>query len=385
MDDATEARSEDREPMPPWLPRAVLLFFVGVAGVATAYWLVQRLRGLLVILLISLLVAFALEPAVNMLARRGWRRGPATALVFLAVVLIIAGFVAAISVVVVDQVSSFADEADEYGRQIEDIARDWFNTDLDVDKEIDKLTADDGPLREFAANNAGDIAASVLGGVFQAFTVALFTFYLVADGPRLRRTICSTLRPDRQREVLRAWELAIERTGGYIYSRTLLAGLSAVVTWIALTLIGVPYALPLALWVGVVSQFVPVVGTYIAGALPVAIAALNDPVSAIWTLGFIVAYQQVENYFLAPRITARTMDLHPAVAFGTVIAGAAILGPVGALLALPVAAVAQAFISTYIQRHTVVESELTQEPRRRRRSIVDVVRAWRASRTSADL
>ena len=371
--------------MPPWLPRAVLLFFVGVAGLATAYWLVQRLRGLLVILLISLLVAFALEPAVNMLARRGWRRGPATALVFLAVVLIIAGFVAAISVVVVDQVSSFADEADEYGRQIEDIARDWFNTDLDVDKEIDKLTADDGPLREFAANNAGDIAASVLGGVFQAFTVALFTFYLVADGPRLRRTICSTLRPDRQREVLRAWELAIERTGGYIYSRTLLAGLSAVVTWIALTLIGVPYALPLALWVGVVSQFVPVVGTYIAGALPVAIAALNDPVSAIWTLGFIVAYQQVENYFLAPRITARTMDLHPAVAFGTVIVGAAILGPVGALLALPVAAVAQAFISTYIQRHAVVESELTQEPRRRRRSIAAVVRAWRESRTSADL
>ena len=221
--------------------------------------------------------------------------------------------------------------------------------------------------------------------MFQAFTVALFTFYLVADGPRLRRTICSTLRPDRQREVLRAWELAIERTGGYIYSRTLLAGLSAVVTWIALTLIGVPYALPLALWVGVVSQFVPVVGTYIAGALPVAIAALNDPVSAIWTLGFIVAYQQVENYFLAPRITARTMDLHPAVAFGTVIAGAAILGPVGALLALPVAAVAQAFISTYIQRHAVVESELTQEPRRRRRSIAAVVRAWRESRTSADL
>ena len=384
MDDAPVDPSPPREPMPAWLPRAVFLFFVGIAALGTAYWLVQRLRGLLLILLISLLLAFALEPAVNILARRGWRRGAATALVFLAVILIVAGFVAAISIVVVDQVSNFADNADEYGRQIEDIAADWFNAEIDIDKEIDKLTAEDGPLREFAANNAGDIAASVLGGVFQAFTVALFTFYLVADGPRLRRTICSTLRPERQREVLRAWELAIDRTGGYIYSRTLLAGLSAAATWIALTIIGVPYALPLALWVGVISQFVPVVGTYIAGALPVVIAALDDPVSAIWTLAFIVAYQQLENYLLAPRITARTMDLHPAVAFGTVIAGAAILGPAGAILALPVAAVAQAFISTYIRRHAVVESELTQESRRERRSLAGIVRAWRASRTTGE-
>jgi len=217
--------------------------------------------------------------------------------------------------------------------------------------------------------------------VFQAFTVALFTFYLVADGPRLRRTICSLLRPERQREVLRAWELAIDKTGGYIYSRSLLAGLSALATWIALSIIGVPYALALALWVGIISQFVPVVGTYIAGALPVVIAGLNEPVDIIWTLAFIIVYQQIENYLLAPRITAHTMELHPAVAFGTVIAGAALIGPVGAVLALPAAAVGQAFVSTYIQRHDVVESELTHEPRRRRR-LLQIVRAWRSNRVA---
>jgi predicted PurR-regulated permease PerM len=283
---------------------------------------------------------------------------------------------------VVEQVSSFADDADSYGNQIEDYAKDWFDADIDMDEVIDDLTDKDGPLREFAANNAADIATAVVGGVFQAFTVALFTFYLVADGPRLRRTICSLLRPERQRDVLRAWELAIDKTGGYIYSRSLLAGLSALATWIALTIIGVPYALALALWVGVISQFVPVVGTYIAGALPVAIAALNDPVDVIWTLAFIILYQQVENYVFAPRITAQTMELHPAVAFGTVIAGAAILGPVGAVLALPAAAVGQAFLSTYIQRHEVVESELTKQPRRKRRPLLEVVRAWRANRVT---
>ena len=368
--------------MPAWIPRAIVLFLLGVAALFTVAWLIRELRELLLILLVSLFLAFALEPAVNFLARRGWRRGVATGVVCLAVVVAIAGFVAAMSVLVVDQVSTFADDAESYGSQIEDYAKDWFDADIDVDETVDDLTAEDGALREFAANNAADIAAAVVGGVFQAFTVALFTFYLVADGPRLRRTICSLLRPERQREVLRAWELAIDKTGGYIYSRSLLAGLSALATWIALSIIGVPYALALALWVGVVSQFVPVVGTYIAGALPVVIAGLNEPVDIIWTLGFIIVYQQIENYLLAPRITAHTMELHPAVAFGTVIAGAALIGPVGAVLALPAAAVGQAFVSTYVQRHDVVESELTHEPRRRRRPLLQIIRAWRANRVS---
>jgi predicted PurR-regulated permease PerM len=368
--------------MPGWVPRAILLFFLGVLAFFSAVALFKQLRPLLLILLVSLFLAFALEPAVNFLARRGWRRGVATGLVFLALVVLVIGFVAAMSVLVVEQVSTFADDADSYGRQIEDYAEDWFDADIDMDEAIDDLTAEDGPLREFAANNATDIATAVVGGVFQAFTVALFTFYLVADGPRLRRTVCSVLRPEQQREVLRAWELAIDKTGGYIYSRALLAGLSAVATWIALTIIGVPYALALALWVGVISQFVPVVGTYIAGALPVAIAALNEPIDAVWTLAFIIVYQQIENYLLAPRVTAQTMELHPAVAFGTVIAGAAILGPVGAVLALPAAAVGQAFLSTYIRRHEVVESALTREAKRKRRPLLQALRAWRANRVA---
>lgn len=366
--------------MPGWVPRAILLFFGGVVGLLTASWLIRELRGLLLILLISLFVAFALEPAVNYLDRRGWRRGPATAAIGLVLIVAFAGFVAAMSVLIVDQVSNFADDVEGYGDQIEQYADDWFNAEIEMDEVIDDLTAEDGPLREFAENNAADIATLVLGGVLQTFTVALFTFYLVADGPRLRRAVCSLFRPERQREVLRAWELAIDKTGGYIYSRSLLAGLSAIATWIALTIIGVPYALALALWVGLFSQFIPVVGTYIGGALPVVIAALHDPVDVVWTLGFIVLYQQVENYVFAPRITAHTMEMHPAVAFGTVIAGAALIGPVGAVLALPAAAVGQAFVSTYVQRHEVVDSALTRERKRRRRPLLQVVRAWRANR-----
>lgn len=361
-DDAGGASTE----VPPWLNRAFVLFFGGIVALVVSYWLLGRLRTLIVMVLVALFLSFAIEPAVNFLARRGWRRGPATAMVFLVVFIVGAGFLAAIGALVANQVSDFIDEAPDYVQRTENWVNDTFNAEIDADTLIDELTDENGPARDFAtglAGNAIGVGTTVITLLFQLFTIALFTFYLVADGPRLRRTLLSALPEKRQRFLLQTWELAIDKTGGYIYSRALLAAISAVVHWIAFSIIGVPFAVALALWVGVVSQFIPTVGTYLAGALAVLVALLSDPVDALWVLGFVVVYQQVENYLLQPRVTAHTMSLHPAVAFGAVIAGAGILGPVGALLALPAAAVIQAFGSTYIQRHEVLEeSTLTDEP-----------------------
>ena len=225
-------------------------------------------------------------------------------------------------------------------------------------------------------SHALQLSVSVLGFLLQAFSVLLFTFYLVADGPRLRRAICSRLAPERQRRVLSAWELAITKTGSYLYSRALLAGLSAAFHCVVFTAIGVPAPVALALWVGIISQFIPVVGTYIAGALPVVLALVDPgstPLKALLVLVFIVIYQQIENYVSPPRITARTLDVHPAVAFGAALAGAALLGPVGAILALPGAAMLQAVSSEWGSRHVVIDSPLTavtptKGKRRRRRA-----------------
>jgi predicted PurR-regulated permease PerM len=93
----------------------------------------------------------------------------------------------------------------------------------------------------------------------------------------------------------------------------------------------------------------------------VLIATLDDPVKGLATLIYILVYQQVENYFFSPRITAKTMSLHPAIAFGTVIVGGSLAGGIGALLALPAAAVLQAIGSTYVRRHELIESELFDE------------------------
>jgi predicted PurR-regulated permease PerM len=361
--------------MPPWVLRAILWFFGVAVALLLAWWVILRLRGLLVMLLVALFISFALEPAVNWLAERGWRRGAATLLVMVVLLVAVGLFVWAMGSVLVNQVTDFVDEAPRY---IED-AEDWFNETFDADVKADDLVEEfqeGGAAQEFAANlglNIVSAGATVLRVLFQVLTIALFTFYLVADGPRLRRAILSVLSREQQVEVLRVWEIAIDKTGGYIYSRGVLAIVSALVHWIAFAFIGIPFPLPLALWVGLMSQFIPTIGTYIAGALPVLIALIDEPVDALWVLLVIVVYQQVENYLLAPPIQAETMDIHPAVAFGGVIAGASNLGPIGALLALPAAATLQAFVSTYVQRHEVVESHLT----RRQQARVDILRPLR--------
>jgi hypothetical protein len=211
------------------------------------------------------------------------------------------------------------------------------------------------------AANVASVGAFLLGLIFQVLTIGLFTFYLVADGPRFRRGVCSLLPPRIQRDLLAAWEVAIDKTGGYLYSRLLLAIINATFSFIALQALGIPFAAPLALWQGFVSQFIPVVGTYIAAAVPLLVALLEDPWKALWFLIFVIVYQQIENYLLAPRITAKTMQLHPAVAFGAALAGGSIGGLLGAFMALPAAAVIQSTISTYLKRHEVVETQLTRE------------------------
>jgi predicted PurR-regulated permease PerM len=355
-------------------------FFGGVVVLVAGSWLLGRLRDLLVTLLIALFISFALEPAVNALAARGWRRGTATGLVFLVFLLVSAVFVFAIGKLVFDEASNLVDNAPGY---IED-AEGWLNRTFDLNLSSDtlnqQLSDENGPVRTFlnqAASNAVGLSFSAVGVVFRFFTVALFVFYLVADGPRFRRVICSFLRPSRQQVVLDTWEIAIRKTGGYIYSRGLLAILSGLFHWAAFEIIGVRYAVALAAFVGITSQFIPVVGTYLAAALPTLIALASSPADALWVLAFATLYQQVENYLFAPRITARTMALHPAVAFGTVIAGAGLLGPIGAILALPAAAVIQALGSTYVERHPVVETTMTSVPESRPGLVERVRRSWR--------
>src|SRR6185312_5371706 len=136
-----------------------------------------------------------------------------------------------------------------------------------------------------------------------------------------RASICRLLAPARQREVLRLWEVSQEKVADFINSRIVLAALSTFFTFIFLTVLSIPYALPLAAFTGVVSQFVPTIGTYIGGALPIAVALTSGSwQKAVMVLGFIILYQQVENMWLSPKISARALQMNPAVSFVVVLA-----------------------------------------------------------------
>ncbi len=265
---------------------------------------------------------------------------------------------------VVDQLRALIEAAPDILETASRSTERWFNFEISQATIEEQLSNADSNLAGFATNIAGNVfgfASSLLGAIFMLLTVGLFTFYFTADGPRFRRAVLAVLPPARQHRVLWIWEVAIEKTGAYLYSRLLLALISGVTTFVVLSVLHVPFAVPLAMWMGLVSQFIPTVGTYIAMSLPLLVAVVESPVRALILFVFFFAYQQVENYMLSPRITAKTMELHPAVAFGCAIAGASVAGVLGAFIALPVAAVVQAVVSSALDRHDVVEADLTRE------------------------
>ena len=352
-------------PMPKWVPRAIVLFWMMFLAALVARELFHQLSNFLLLVLVSIFLAFAIEPGVNRLAKRGWRRGSGTLLIIFGIIMFIGVFLGAVGTLVGSQVADVLKNSEMYVNDTVDFVNDTFNANIDP-AEVNASIADPkGPVQKFIKNQQGKVislSVNALGASLQLLTIVLFTFYFVADGPRLRRVICSRLPEDKQRAVLRTWDLAIAKTGGYLYSRALLALVSAFFHWIAFQAIGTPAPIAMALWVGIVSQFLPVVGTYLAGVLPLLLTFFDSPFKALLVVAFVLVYQQLENYLISPRITARTLHVHAAVAFGSAIVGGAILGPVGAVLALPAAAMAQALIGSWGPRHDVIDDDLVRMP-----------------------
>ena len=335
------------------------MVLVGAAlAVLAIRWLAHELSSFLTIILMALFLSFALEPAVQWLVNRGWKRGAATGLmlglVFLSGVFLLALIVPAV-------VTGFKQLIDN-APQLVDRFVGWLHLigikNVSTDNLITELQQNADKVVVAAQGIAGGliigVATSILGALFKVATVGLFTFYFVAEGPRLRRAILSMTPPDRQERLLFVWEHAIIQTGGYFYSRLLLAVINGTGMYIVLRANGVPFAAPLAIFEGIVAEFIPIIGTYIGGALPVLVAFLTSPGAGIWAAGYIVVYQQIENYILSPRLTAKTMSLHPAIAFAAALIGGAIGGLLAAFLALPVAGVLQAAILEYSKPYEVV-------------------------------
>ncbi len=351
--------ARDHRSLPPWFRRAVILVLLLVVAANMAVWAFDQLSTFWYTIFFAFFLGLTMEPIVNRLAERGIKRGVATFMVMGGLLLATVAFFTIFGTLLADQLASLVSSLPTFLQTVLEWVNDRFGTQLDAYTALEGLGLGAKDIANIATNLGVGILGvlgTAIGWVFSLFTVGLFSFYFAADGPQFRRTVASWLPPAQQRTFLTVVDISTQKAGGYVISRGLLAMISSAFHGVAFYLLELPYWLPMALWVGLVSQFIPTIGTYLAGALPIIIALVQgDPIKALLVLGVVTAYQQVENYLVAPRVTRSTLEIHPAVAFGSVIVGASLFGAIGALLAIPVVATIQSIVTVYGRRYQLVE------------------------------
>jgi predicted PurR-regulated permease PerM len=346
---------------PAWLGRFVwqTLWKIAAVGLLVSGMLYAgyQAKQLIAMLVVSTFFAIAMIPGVNGLHKRfGMRRGAAVGIIYLLAVVGIAFFVIVFIPAVVDFAQAIRENASEWLASLNAWAQaNLGGASLNEDAAAQSQAAADA-LANWAAEPFG-VVRSGIGFIFDVFTIAAFTFYIAADFPRIMRALMTRMPPERQRVFSWITETSIQQTGGYFYSRLLLmivcGGLGLVVMLIG----GMPliYALPLAVFMGFVSEFIPFIGTYLGVIIPaIFMLAIQGWPSTLLLIGWVIIYQQLENYVLSPRVSSQTMELTGAVAFGAALAGGAIFGPMGAFMALPVAALITAVVKNTGKTYEVV-------------------------------
>ena len=340
-----------------FLQRSVVTVLVLVIAFQLVSWAFGKSKDFLFLLLTAWLLGIAITPLVEFLTKRGMRRGLSTFLTLLGLVLLSVGFIAAFGQLLASQLASLIFQIPTLVEGFIGWLNASFNLGIDPVSIEQSLNISNSQVASVAQDLAGGIfgvVTSIFGFIFNLFTLLLFAFYFAAEAPNMKKTIGSWL-PTRQQIIFTTvWQVATEKTGGFVISRVILASLNAFFTSTFLLLIGVPYWLPLGIFTGIVSQFVPTVGAFIGGIIPAVVAVVNDPKDGLFVVIFVTIYQQIENYLFTPRISSMTMDIHPAVAFASVIIFAGFFGAVGALIGIPIAAAIISIVQTYGKRYELI-------------------------------
>jgi predicted PurR-regulated permease PerM len=355
--------SEQRAPSPGLrdddeVPRAVRVaaawswrLLVVAAAVVAVVLMVNRLKPLFLSLFIALLFAALLSPAVRAVQRLVRSRGAATAIVLIAGIALLVAVGSFLAIQISGQVkdlgTTFSDGVDQIRRYVEStlgISDSTLNGYIDqirqsLSKNRDSLVA--------GAVSGAAIAVEVVTGAF----IALFaTIFFLLDGDRIWRWIVSLFPRRAQHGVDEAGSLSWVVLTGYVRGTLIIASTDALFIGIAIAIIGVPLALPLAVLV-FFGAFIPIVGALISGFVAVAVAlAANGPVAALLVLASILAVQQIEGHILQPLVMGRFVSVHPLGVIFAVTAGTILAGLVGAVVAVPVAAVGTTVFGYYGRR-----------------------------------
>lgn len=318
--------------------------FTGALGVLLAWLLLQnltRLSSVLTYLLVAVFLTLALNPLVEWLTRRGMSRPSSVFCVFMGFVAVVAVSAVTLLPGVVGQAVTLVERAPVV---LEEMSGTPWMVELDqryavserAATEVDRLLTERGTWTALfggVLGAAGWVAGSLVGLV----TSAILTLYLLATLPSVKDAAYRLVPSSRRPGVVRLAEEIMRRVGGYALGQATVATINAVCSWLMMQLLGIPYAAILAVSVGLLG-LIPLVGATL-GAVIVAVSALTvSPTLALVVLVYYVVYQQIENYWIVPRIMKRTVSVPGAVTVVAVLAGGTLLGVLGALIAIPVAA-----------------------------------------------
>lgn len=317
--------------------------FLLALGAFTAYALVSALllvKSVLILLVISAFLAVGLNPTVEYLLRRGLPRSRAVATVLLTVVLGFVGFLFAIVPPIVDQTSQFVDKAPEY---VDTLLENRTVRDLDDRFHVLQKAKDALQSPDLAGNVFGGVLGVgkvVFSAVFSTITVLTLTLYMMSSLPGLKTAAYRLAPASRRERVAFLADDILGRMGGYVagaLSIALCAGLSS---FLLLLAADVPYPIALALVVAV-TDLVPLIGATLGAIVVSSVAFAHDVRTGVIVAIFYLIYQQVENYVLYPRIMKRSVDVSPLATIVAVLIGGSLMGVLGALLAIPLAAAVQ--------------------------------------------
>jgi predicted PurR-regulated permease PerM len=319
--------------------------------------LVLAVGSVLILILISLVLAIGFQPAVEWLERRGLRRGWAVALGILLGTLVVGGFLWLVLPDIVRQASELARAAPGY---LQDLQQgEGFVP--DAIRELDLIQR----VQELGAQLPGTVFG-ILGGlaafVFAALTVLILTIYFTVNMPRMRSGVARLLRPGGEREDFEAiLRRSTEQVGGYVLGQLVVVTIAGVSAFIALAIIGVPFAAAIAFFVALM-DLIPTIGAVIAAVVASAVAAFEGVPELIATAAYFLVYQQIENYFIQPRVMGRAIQMSAALVIIAVLLGGTLLGPVGAILAIPMAAILKVVLHELFVEDRI--EEVKEEERR---------------------
>jgi predicted PurR-regulated permease PerM len=345
-------------PGPPLDRRAPFyLGFFGGLGALTAWWLgttILAIGSTLLLIVVSLFLAAGLHPAVLFLERHGLRRGWAVLTVIVAALGALTLFVVAIVPVIADQVRAITDNAPGWFDQLQ---RNERVRALNEDYQILDRARDYVSNGDFLSGLFGGVLGfglALLGAVFNAFIVLVLTLYFLASMETTKGALYRLAPASRRDRVSRLGDRILASVGGYVSGAFIVALVSGVSSLVFLFVIGLgEYAVALATVVALLGV-IPMIGATLGAVVVTAIGFATDVRTGIACIIFYVVYQQVENYLIYPRVMSRSVDLPGAVIVIAALVGAALLGVVGALLAIPTAAgILMLLREVYVRRQDV--------------------------------